>query len=181
MIDPAAGYLVAGSLALLFLSTSWHKWRLPAEFGVVLANYQLLPSGTVRVGQWLLPALETAVGLALLVPAARSLGALVGAGLLVAYGAAIAVNLHRGRLDLDCGCGPRTERVPIAGWMVLRNVALAILLVVTSVLPWTQRSLDAIDALSVIGGVAIGALLYLSIDELLGRVVPRARALRRPA
>ena len=180
MIDPAAGYLLIGALALLFLGASGHKWRALAEFEAVLANYRLLPGAVTPTFKWLLPLVEAAVGLALLVPATRPGAALVGAALLLGYAAAITINLRRGRLDLDCGCGPRSERRSIAAWMVVRNVALAVLLSVAAA-PWALRPLGAVDALTVAGGIAIEVLLYLSIDELLGRVRPRVLALRRPA
>jgi hypothetical protein len=181
VIDPTAGYLATGGLALLFLSTSWHKWRAPGDFALVLANYRLLPPSTIPFVGRTVPALEGLTGLALLVPSTRAAAALVGCALLVSYAAAIAINLHRGRLDLDCGCGPRSERVPIAGWMVVRNVVLAATLVLLASLPWFERPLDAVDVLTLGAGIATEALLYLAIEELLGRVAPRARALRRPA
>ena len=56
--------------------------------------------------------------------------------LLLTYAIAIAINLARGRRDLDCGCAGPNERRPIAAWMVWRNVGIAILLAAV-LLPWS--------------------------------------------
>jgi len=60
-----------------------------------------------------------------------------GAALLLAYAAAIAINLQRGRRDLACGCGGPHERRPIAAWMVWGNLLLAGLLGAV-LLPWMR-------------------------------------------
>jgi methylamine dehydrogenase accessory protein MauD len=67
-------------------------------------------------------------------------------GLLIAYAAALGVNLIRGRRELDCGCGMSGNRRPIAAWMVWRNLFVALALGI-AVLPWAARPLDAADLL----------------------------------
>jgi hypothetical protein len=57
--------------------------------------------------------------------------------------------------------------------MVWRNLALAGVLS-TLALPGVLRPLQALDYLTVAGGVAVAALLYMSADRLLARVAPRA-------
>ncbi len=179
-MDPDVGALIVAAFALLFASASWHKWRAPAEFESVLLNYRLIPAGLSPALKLLIPSLELGLAIGLLVPAARSAAALAGIVLLAGYAAAIAINLRRNRRDLDCGCGARRDRRPIAPWMVGRNVLLASVLALALV-PVAPRELGAIDALTIGGGVAILALLYLATDQLLGQVAPRAAALRRPA
>ena len=61
--------------------------------------------------------------------------------------------------------------------MVWRNLALAALLAAL-LLPWSARPLETADALTVGAGTAVVALLYMSLDRLLGRVAPRAALLR---
>jgi hypothetical protein len=97
--------------------------------------------------------------------------------LLLVYASAIAINLGRGRRDLTCGCGGPNDKRPIAAWMVWRNVLLAGLLAVT-LLPRGARAMSAADALTIGGGTAAAALLYMSLDSLLGRVAPRSAAWR---
>jgi hypothetical protein len=61
--------------------------------------------------------------------------------------------------------------------MVWRNLALALLMCATA-LKWGQRPMVAVDALTVAAGVATAALLYVSLDRLLGQVLPRAQLLQ---
>jgi hypothetical protein len=119
------------------------------------------------------PLLELTLAAGLLAPASRAACACAGAGLLVLYAFAIALNLARGRRELACGCGGANERRPIAAWMVWRNLLLAAILAVAA-LPAAARPLEAVDLLTVGGGLAVAALLYMSADALLGRVAPRS-------
>lgn len=175
MLDPAAGLLLLGCLALLFASAALHKLRDLPHFTEVVRAYRVLPKGAVRLAP-LVPVAELAVAAGLVAPAARVGAALAGAALLLFYAAAIGVNLGRGRRDLACGCGGPDEARPIAPWMVARNVALALLLAVTLV-SWGERPLSPTDALTVGGGAAVATLLYICLDRLLGRVAPWTHAL----
>ncbi len=171
MIDPAIGTLLAGAFALLFASAAVHKARAPVQFADVLRAYRVLPA-RLQVA-WLVPLLEFAVAAALLVPPARTAAAFGGAALLLLYALAMAVNLKRGRRDLACGCGGAHERRPIGAWMVWRNLGFAGVLAALA-LPWQRRPLQAVDYLTVGAGVTVAALLYMSTDRLLARVLPRA-------
>ncbi len=170
MIDPAIGTLLAGAFALLFASAALHKARDVALFAQVLAAYRVLP-GAARLA-WLVPLTEVLVSAGLLLPGTRTTAALVGAGLLVLYALAMAVNLMRGRRELSCGCGGANERRPIGAWMVWRNLLLAGALALVT-LPWTVRPLQPVDFLTVAAGVAVAALIYMSADGLLARIAPR--------
>ena len=180
MIDPDVGALILASLALLFATASWHKWRALGEFEAVLVNYRLLPDHVAPLLRFGVPALELAIAVGLLVAPTRAVAAVAGIAVLLGYAAAIGINLGRNRRDLDCGCGLRRDRRSIAPWMVGRNLLLAATLG-GALLPWSGRPLEAVDALTIGGGVAILALLYLAIDQLLGEVRPRAAALKGPA
>ncbi len=178
MLDPALGVLLIACFALLFATASLHKLRDLPHFAEVLRAYRVLPEGAVRLAP-LVALAELSVAVGLFVPAARFGAALAGAALLVAYAAAIAVNLRRGRRDLACGCGGPDDARPIAPWMVARNLMLAPLLALT-LLPWAKRALLPTDALTVGAGVAVATLLYVCLDRLLGRVAPWTAALRGP-
>jgi methylamine utilization protein MauE len=176
MIDPAVGALLAGAFTLLFASAALHKLADLRRFAEVLHAYALVPAALARLA-FLVPLLELMVGAALLAAGSRTGAAAAGAALLLVYASAIAINLARGRRDLTCGCGGPNDRRPIAVWMVVRNLLLAGLLAVT-LLPWVPRALGAADALTIGAGTAVAALLYMSLDELLGRVAPRVAAWR---
>ena len=123
------------------------------------------------------PWAELLIALGMLMPVSRPAACMAAAALLLTYGGAIAVNLARGRRDLDCGCSLANGRRPIAGWMLVRNAMMACVAVVAS-LPWNPRSLALLDMMTILGGAAAAALLYASIDALLGRVVPAAALAR---
>lgn len=174
MLDPAIGTLLAGCYALLFASAALHKLLDLRSFAAVLDAYALLP-GLGRLAP-AVPVAELSVAAGVLAGSARLWGAFGGAMLLCAYAGAIALNLRRGRTDLACGCGGPNERRPIARWMVWRNLALALALG-GAALPWSHRPMLAMDALTVAAGVATAAFLYVSLDRLLGQVLPRAQLL----
>jgi Methylamine utilisation protein MauE len=176
MIDPAVGALLAGAFALLFASAALHKLLDLGGFTAAFRAYEVVPPALAQLS-WLVPLLELAVAAALLLAGSRNGAAATGAVLLLAYAAAMVVNLGRGRRDLDCGCGGPRQRRPIGAWMVWRNLALAALLGVL-LLPWAQRVLGPMDALTIGAGTAVAALLYMSLDVLLGRAAYDAARLR---
>ena len=170
MIDPAVDALLAGAFALLFASAALHKWRDPGRFAAAFRAYGVVPPALAGVAL-LVPVLELAIAAALLAARSRRGAAAAGAALLLAYAAAIAVNIGRGRRDLDCGSGGPRERRPIGAWMVWRNITLAALLGAL-LLPRAQRPLGAADAVTIGAGTAVAALLYMCVEVLLGRVAP---------
>jgi Methylamine utilisation protein MauE len=176
MIDPAVGALLAGAFALLFASAALHKLSDLPHFAQVLNAYRLVPETLAPLAR-LVPVLELSVAAGLLLRGARAGACVSGALLLLLYAAAIGINLARGRRDLACGCGGPNDRRPIARWMIVRNLVLALVLM-GLLLPWSSRPLGAADALTIGVGTAVAALLYMSLDSLLGRIAPRAAELR---
>jgi hypothetical protein len=176
MIDPAVGALLAGAFALLFASAALHKLSALPHFVQGFGAYRLVPE-TLAPLALLVPLLELGVAAGLLLRGARAGACLSGALLLLMYAAAIGINLARGRRELACGCGGPNDRRPIAPWMVVRNLVLALALA-GLLLPWGARLLDAADALTIGAGTAVAALLYMSLDTLLGRIAPRGARLR---
>lgn len=171
MLDPVISLLAALCGALLFGWAAVHKWRAPREFAATLAEYRMLPASVVPAMAAVLMLLETAVCAALLWPAARAVGAAIGSALLLLYACGMAINLARGRRDLDCGCG--LVRRTVSGGMVVRNVALAAALALPSI-PLTARTLAAPDYATVAGALVVSVLLYASAELLLGRPALRA-------
>src|SRR5258705_541781 len=123
-MDPVIDVALRGGLALLFVVAAAHKVRALADFHATLANYRLLPpratwpAAVGVVGGELL-----AAGALLLVP---TVGALVAVTLLTGYTGAIAVNLARGRRDIDCGCAGPARRQPLRPWLLVRNTVLMV-------------------------------------------------------
>src|SRR5213080_1524102 len=164
MIDPAVDAALRAAFALLFLVAASHKLRDPGRFRTTLAEYRLLPGPVVPLAAMLVIGVEVVVAIALLAPARRAPGP----------GAAVAVNLARGRRHIDCGCvGPAVRR-PISGWLVARNAALAAA-ALAAVAPVRPRPLVWVDALTVMGATATLAALYASVDRLLAHAPALAR------
>ena len=166
-VDPAIAGLIIACTALLFASAAIHKLRDLRRFDEIFAAYGLIPLPASWHLSWGVPMLEALAAVGLLLGPVRKTAASIGIALLLAYAAAIAVNLSRGRRDLACGCGGPDERRPIAVWMVWRNILIASVLGVV-MLPSNSRSLGATDAVTIGCGAVACALVYLCLDRLLG-------------
>lgn len=156
-----AGVAGASGTGLIFVQAGLAKLRHRALLPGVIANYRLLPEALVAPAAALLPPVELALGLALVVgpialPAALVvLAALGGAGLLLVFAGAMAVNVRRGRSHIDCGCGRSQLRQPIGWPLVARNLALAALL-----LP-ALAGIAAPPAAGMLAGLATGLALFV--------------------
>ncbi len=164
--DPAVGAALRLALLALFASAVLHKAADLPAFRATIANYQLLPRSLAGVAATALLAAEliVAIGLALL-PNPR-LAAVGTIALLATYSLAVAVNLARGRRDIDCGClGPR-HRQKLSGWLLLRNgIAIAGALALLS--PPSPRPWVWIDFVSIAGGAAALGLLWAAANQLM--------------
>ncbi|GAC1674469.1 MAG: hypothetical protein NVS9B2_23940 [Steroidobacteraceae bacterium] len=173
MLDPAFGFLIIGGFTLLFVTASAQKLSGLARFIEIFAAYRVLPEAPARRLAWLVPCLELVIAAALGWKPSRRMAALCGIAVLIAYASGLAINLRRGRIDLDCGCGAARGRRTIAAWMVWRNLFLAAALAIAA-LPWSPRQLDVGDFPTVLGGIIAVVILYAAVDRLLGDVAPRA-------
>ena len=143
-IDPAIGYLLAAALALIFGASGVLKLRDPALFAASVANYALLPRWSERPFALTLPLAEIAAAVGVLFPATRAIAAASLALLLGVFTAAIAINLARGRADIDCGCFGPALRQELSGWLVARNLIL-IVVAATLVMPEGARQIRSLE------------------------------------
>jgi hypothetical protein len=165
-VDPVFAVTLRAGLGLLFLSAAAHKLRDRAAFRATLSEYRLLPEGSIGAAVGLLIALELAAALALLVPAGAWPGVALAAGLLAAYTAAIAVNLARGRRDLDCGCLGAALRQPIGSGVIVRNGVL-LFAALLCLLPVERRPLSWLDGVTIVAAVAGATALYAAVQRLM--------------
>jgi len=164
--DPALNLSAAWILGYVFLLAGWHKCRAPGEFATTLANYKVLPESLTRQGVYLLPVAELMIGAALLIPTTRAIAALAAGGLLCLYTTAIAINLLRGRRNIDCGCGGPAQRQTLSEWMLARNGLLALLVFIVGSRVET-RMLLWFDWLVISLATVMGCLFYNIINQLL--------------
>jgi putative oxidoreductase len=110
-------------LAWVFIYACWHKIAFPAQFALDVATYDILPLFLVNPMAIVLPYVELAAGI-LLVLGWRTRGAaLMVTGMMVMFVVAIAIALARG-LDMSCGCfaSQSLEEDPISRFTVLRDL-----------------------------------------------------------
>lgn len=165
-IDPVPAAVLALALAALWAASGAHKLRDPTAFAGALTAYALLPQRAVAVVARALPLIEIAVATGLLLSATRAAAALLSTLLLVLYALAIAINLRRGRHELDCGCFGFGRRSTISMTLLWRNAVLVLASLAVGFLPRRERTLDWLDLFTVAVGLAAVALLYAAVDGL---------------
>jgi len=117
----------------------------------------------------LLPPVELILAVMLLSGFAQGWTALAAIALLALFAIAMAINLHRGRAMIDCGCGQSFLKQTLSWSLIARNAVLAALL-----LP--SLGAAAVSMPNLVAGCSAGlafALLYLIANTI--------SALPRPA
>jgi hypothetical protein len=87
--------------------------------------------------------------------------------LLLAFAAAMAINLARGRSDIDCGCFIGVQKQRISWPLVVRNLVLASL-GLTLLAEGTGRPLAPLDWFTIVAAAGSLLLLYETIGRLFG-------------
>lgn len=95
--NPAALLAIRVFLALIFATAALSKLGHAEEFYGVVRNFRILPDRLSRVTALALPVVELAVAAGLLIAATAVPAALAAAALLAVFGAALAINVLRGR------------------------------------------------------------------------------------
>ncbi len=152
-------------LSYLFVVGALQKLAHTAYFRQVITDYQILPRTWSPSLARTLPLVELGAGLALLIPASRTMALGTVTLLLAAYSAAIALNIHRGRQDIDCGCAGPGQEQTLSGWLLGRNAVL-ITLALLAVSGPQQLQLDWSGWSLALMGTAFAALLYHVFNQL---------------
>src|SRR5699024_9282443 len=110
---------------ILWLGVIDKLWHFTA-FELSVAGYQLLPAILHRPFAIAFIAGELAAGLLLLIPGGRMAGAALALVVLVTATFGVTINLLRGNIDIDCGCGGLSRFAEgLTWWIVARNTLLA--------------------------------------------------------
>lgn len=144
LMDPVAGHALAIAAALVLLVGVVAKLRDWPSFRGALDAYRLLPEVLVTPVALALPALELIAAVALLFVPYRVAGAVLALVVLATVTSAVAVNVLRGRVDIDCGCGGAEGRQRLSWGLVLRNAVLMAVIAVGAQ-PGSVRELGALD------------------------------------
>jgi uncharacterized membrane protein YphA (DoxX/SURF4 family) len=116
-------------MGLLLVVSGALKLPDPGQFAQVIMRYDIIPADLAPYAAVLVPALETLLGLLLVVGYRVRAAALIALAMMLAFGAFIAANVARGR-TFDCGCF-ELGRVGIdfgetvSAWLVVRDLLFA--------------------------------------------------------
>jgi hypothetical protein len=171
-VAAVAGRVCIGLVFLLASAQKMRHWRLLSG---VIANYRLLPRWATAPASALLPVLELLAAGFLLFALAMPWIGVASIALLVVFACAMAVNLRRDRVDIDCGCGQPFLKQSLRWALVVRNAVLAALLL-PSLIVRGPALLDVAMA-----GTSAGLaffLLYLLFNTLAALPRPDARGHR---
>ena len=169
MLDPLILKLVSICFALLFLLAAVHKLTALGNFRSTLAAYQLLPDVLLVPLSIAVPVFEALLGGAWLLNLDRVSVAIASTILLAAYTAAIAINVVRGRVHIDCGCGMASSagRDQTVSWRLVVRNAFLIIAALTATLPAGERSIGPLDYATLVAALLAVVLLYGAANQLI--------------
>lgn len=135
-----AGLTGAIGSGIVFVEAGLAKMRHRDLLPGVVANYRLLPEALVAPVAAILPPVELGLGFGLIASSMTGGGtlhwfAVPAAALFVVFAAAMAINIRRGRSQIDCGCGRSQLRQPLGWGLVGRNLVLAVLVAIHGIVP----------------------------------------------
>jgi hypothetical protein len=169
MIDPLLSKAIAFGFATLFILAAWHKLSALSQFEAILRNYRLLPAFASPILTGLIPVIELMLGLGWISGLLPSITALASASLLATYALAMGVNLARGRVYIDCGCGfgVSTDEEQALSWSLVARNILLIGLAGFTLVPVAERDLGIADHVVVIASLLTAILLYAGSGQLI--------------
>lgn len=168
-VDPSIA--LAGRLlgTLVFAKAVGGKIQHRQELAGVVANYRLLPARLAAPAAWMVVGLECLTALSLASGVRLAAGAALAIALLGGFALAMAVNLARGRREIDCGCFQSGLRQPLSAALVARNLLLAAFLT-----PLLARAPNDATALQWIDGLGAGLAAY-TLYQVLGELLSLRR------
>lgn len=114
----SAAHLCAVGVAAYFLAAAFPKIDDPRQFALDIKNYQVLPEQFLNLAAIYLPWLEAVAAVALVIPRTRRAGAILIAGQLLLFIAAVSYAAFYKGLDISCGCTGKDSAK--AGWATIR-------------------------------------------------------------
>jgi hypothetical protein len=181
--DPIIAWTARLLLALVLATAALGKLRALDEFIGVVHNYRILPEPLVRPVAYALPPLELMLAVGFLLEPTRALASTATAALLAIFALAMAINIGRGRTEIDCGCFANALKERIGWALVVRNFVLIGLALLALPVELPARPLVWLDLVTIAAATAAGALLYVAFSRLAGmaQIAPSAMAGHRHA
>lgn len=111
-------------LGAVFIWACLPKIAHPGYFALAIATYDILPLALVNPMAIILPYIELAAGVMLIIGLRTRAAALLVAGMMLVFTVAVSIALYHG-LDASCGCfaAQSLEDDPISWLTILRDVA----------------------------------------------------------
>ncbi len=159
-----AAWSVRLAVAAILLESAQHAFADRHAFAAVIGAYRILPLSWSNAAAMVLPVLQIAVAGGLMSPRTTLAAACLGLSLLLAFTFAMAVNLRRGRSDIDCGCGGDSQRISLP--LVIRNLVLMAGLAGTLAAP-VHAHFSAAVTVGVAGFGVFLTGLYFAANQLL--------------
>jgi hypothetical protein len=151
------------TVAAIFALAAFHAMREWTVFGGIVEQYHIVPRRLAIVLARILPPLELAA--ALLLATAGRAGAALSLCLMAMFTGAIAINLARRRVSIDCGCGGASGQ-KLSGGLVVRNLVVMAALALVLVAPLEAR-IDGMGTLGVICASLALTALYFAANQLM--------------
>jgi hypothetical protein len=165
-LDPVPALAANFLMAAIFAAGAAEKLRAPWMFAAIVQAYGLLPTVLVTPVAWSVALAEALIALALCLPATDPWAQWGGLLLLAVVTGAVTVNLLRGQVGINCGCGGASADQELSWALVWRNLALAGL-VSLPLVDGTGRVLGVADYLTTAFAVLAGFGLYAGANQLL--------------
>lgn len=116
--------LIVGAV---FIYASLDKIMYPEAFAKAVSNYRILPGSLINIVALFLPWLELLTGAALILGTKVEGASFIISGMLVVFLIAVTATLIRG-ISIDCGCFTSSSAGRKAGWGLLIQDTLLLLL-----------------------------------------------------
>lgn len=175
-VDPAIALAARLLGASVFAAAAAGKIRHRHELAGVVANYRLLPQRLATPAAWTIVGLECLIVLSLVTGLRLTAGTALAIALLIGFALAMAINLARGRREIDCGCFQSGLRQRLSRALVARNLLLAICL--TPLLAGVRMSAAPLQWIDGLGAGLCAYALYQLFGELVS-LHRRSAELRR--
>jgi hypothetical protein len=170
MSDPLIIKAISIGLGLMFLVAAYHKLSEAAQFRITLLEYQVMPEFLVTPVSRLVPVLEMLLGGAWLFGIYGQGVTAIGTGaLLGVYALSIGINIARGRVHFDCGCGfggSSDNEQYLSGKLIIRNLVL-IAAALCTLVPTEPRELGFGDYFTLASALLAGGLLFGAANQLI--------------
>jgi hypothetical protein len=169
-MDYAVSFFMLGEVARLtvaaiFALAALHAMREWTVFGGIVEQYRMVPLWLAWIFARILPPLQWVAAAALVLPMASRAGAALGLCLMTLFTVAVIVNLARGRVSIDCGCGGALGQKLSMG-LALRNLVVMVGLIIAWVAP-AKGAVDGVTAIGVICASLALIALYFAANQLM--------------